>query len=498
MRLMSSGPGLPPEILTVAQMAEADRAAIRSGTPGSVLMERAGRAVAEAVSQRIPTGDVLVLAGPGNNGGDGFVAARHLARQGRQVAVGLLGSREALTGDAALAAARWSGEAYALDCGLVDRAAVIIDAVFGAGLSRALPASVIPLFERARARQIPSVAIDLPSGVDGDTGHAADGVLPARLTVTFHRLKPGHVLFPGRDLAGEIVLADLGIPASPPPGSVFLNGPLLWREEQRLPYWRSHKYTRGHVVVAGGPAQRAGAARLAGLAALRAGAGLVTVAVPADAVHAYVGREPKAIMIDSLADSGDWQDLMAASRVRTAVIGPGNGIGDVTRSRVAAAAKAGLRLVLDADALTSFVGRSDTLADLCAAAEAAVLTPHAGEFQRLFPELEGDRLTRTRTAARRTGATVVSKGPDTIVTRPDGRAIINANAPASLATAGSGDVLAGVIGGLLASGRDPMTAAAEAVWLHGEAARQFGPGLIADDLPDALPGALRRARGACA
>ncbi len=494
MRLMSSGPAWPPEILTVGQMAEADRAAVRLGTPGSVLMERAGRAVANAVNRRFPAGTVLVAAGPGNNGGDGFVAARHLARQGRDVCVALWGERQALTGDAAHAAARWLGNTQALDCRLVDGAAVVIDAVFGAGLSRALPDRVASLFGRAREQGKPSVAVDLPSGVDGDTGSASAGVLPARLTVTFHRLKPGHVLFPGRALAGEIVLADLGIPTGKAAAAALLNGPSLWLREQRAPDWRSHKYTRGPVAIVGGSARRAGAARLAGHAALRTGAGLVTIAVPEDAVSAYAG-DPKAIMIEPMAASGDLRALLARTRARVVVIGPGSGIGEATRSRVAAAAETGRRMVLDADALTSYVDRLDALAACCAAAEAAVLTPHAGEFRRLFPDLGGNRLTQARTAARRVGATVVSKGPDTVIAVPEGRVIVNANAPASLATAGSGDVLAGAIGGLLASGMEPWAAAAEGVWLHGEAARRFGPGLIADDLPGGLPGALRSAAG---
>ena len=212
MRLMSSDSALPAEILTVKETADADRSVIRSGTPGIVLMENAGRAVADAVDARCPSGTVAVLAGPGNNGGDGFVAARHLARRGRDVRLALFGAREALTGDAATAAARWAGEIHPFDRALIDGAATVVDAVFGAGLSRPLPAGVTSMFDAARARELPCIAVDLPSGVDGDTGSAAAGALPARATVTFHRLKPAHVLFPGRALAGEIVLADIGIP----------------------------------------------------------------------------------------------------------------------------------------------------------------------------------------------------------------------------------------------------------------------------------------------
>lgn len=492
MRLMSSGSGFPPEILTVGQVAAADRAAIRAGTPGSVLMENAGRAVADAMSSRFPAGPVLVLAGPGNNGGDGFVAARLLARNGREVRVALLGPREALTGDAALAAARWSGPVHPFEPDLPDGAAVVVDAVFGAGLSRPLPSGVVAMFSAVRARGLPSVAVDLPSGVHGDTGAESAGVLPAEVTVTFHRLKPAHVLFPGRALAGEVVLADIGIPASSVAGQALLNGPAVWREQVRRLDWRIHKYLRGHAVVVGGPPRRAGAARLAAHAALRAGAGLVTLAVPTEAVPAYAG-DPKALMLEPAAAPSRFREMLATAKTSVAVLGPGNGVGSATRSRVAIAAEAGLRLVLDADALTSFAGNTESLASHCATADAAVLTPHDGEFRRLFPDVDGDRITRARIAAELTGAVVVSKGADTVVASREGLAIVNGNAPAYLATAGSGDVLAGIIGGLLASGMGPVAAAAGGVWLHGEAAQGFGTGLIADDLLSRIPSALQSA-----
>lgn len=492
MRLMSSGPALPPEILTVDQMAVADRSAIRSGTPGIVLMENAGRVVAEAVHARCPGGAVAVLVGPGNNGGDGFVAARHLARHGRDVRLALFGAREALTGDAALAAARWTGGILPFDPALVDGVATVVDALFGAGLSRSLPADVVSMFDGARARELPCIAVDMPSGVDGNTGSASDGALPAQATVTFHRLKPAHVLFPGRALAGEIVLADIGIPKTAAAGTALLNGPGLWRGQLLRPDWRSHKYRRGHAVVVGGPPQRAGASRLSAHAALRAGAGLVTLAVPDGALGAYVG-DPKALMVVPAAEPEDLEALIAGSKVRAAVLGPGNGVGPATRNRVAVAAEAGLRLVLDADALTSFADEVDTLRALCATAGGAVLTPHDGEFHQLFPDVGGDRLTRARVAAARIGAVVVSKGPDTVVAGTAGETIVNANAPAYLATAGSGDVLAGIIGGLLATGMEPVAAAAAGVWLHGDAARGFGAGLIADDLLNRIPSAFQSA-----
>lgn len=494
MHLMSSGSVWPPEILTVEQMAAADHATIQGGRPGIVLMENAGRAVADNVAARFPDGPVTVLAGPGNNGGDGLVAARNLARFGRDVRVALFGNRDALAGDAARAMARWTGPTDVLGPGVLEETAVVVDAVFGAGLSRSLPDSVASSFEAARARGLPSVAVDLPSGVDGNTGAASAGVLAATTTVTFHRLKPAHVLFPGRALAGELVLADIGVTqgAGDEGLSALMNGPLLWRDQLPLLDWRTHKYARGHVIVVGGPAQRAGAARLAAHAALRAGAGLVTLAVPDSDVGAYTG-EPKAVMVEPVGNVARFEELVSDSRVTAVVLGPGNGVGDATRERVRVAARPHLALVLDADALTSFGGDADSLAALCKRARAAVLTPHEGEFRRLLPDVRGDRLSRARVAARRIGATMIHKGPDTVIVGPGGQAIINANAPPDLATAGSGDVLAGIVGGLLAGRMEPLAAASASVWLHGEAAAGCGRGLIADDLLIRIPEALHSA-----
>ncbi len=492
MRLMSSSTSLPPEILSLAQTAAADRAAVDAGRPVQALMESAGRAIAEVVAARFPQGQIAVLAGPGNNGGDGFVAARFLALRGRNVRLALLGNPEKLKGEAAHAAARWDGPIESLTREIIGGAQVVVDGIFGAGLSRSLPDVVIDTLNAVRERDLPVVAIDLPSGVNGDTGTAVEGVLPADATVTFHRLKPAHVLFPGRGLCGELVLADIGISDDAVATQTFLNGPVVWQEQVVRPDWRSHKYERGALVVVGGPIRRSGAARLAACAALRSGAGVVTMAVPSEAVKGYIGN-PRALMIEPVSELQEMRTLFEDGRIRAAVVGPGNGVGARTRSLVELAAAARLSVVLDADALTSFEHNAESFASFCRHAEAAVLTPHDGEFHRIFPDLRGDRLCRARAAAARTGAIVVSKGPDTVVAHPDGRTVINANAPETLATAGSGDVLAGIIGGLLATKMDPFSAAAAGVWLHGAAAQAHGSGLIADDLLTCLPEALRAA-----
>jgi NAD(P)H-hydrate epimerase len=483
------------ELLTVSEMAAADRTAIAGGVPGATLMENAGRAVAEQVQARFGRGTAVVLCGPGNNGGDGFVAARHLRDWGWTVRLGLLGSRDKLTGDAAYHAGLWEGPVEALSSDLLDGADVVVDALFGAGLSRPLEGTPRAVAQALNTRRIPTVAVDVPSGITGDDGQVLGEVaVQAACTVTFFRKKPGHLLLPGRQTCGPVVLADIGIPESVLPTAcartdgpaTFENGPALFAE--RWP-WRNpgdHKYRFGHALVVGG-ATATGAGRLACRAALRVGAGLVTAAVPADALAIYA-LDTAAVITAPLDDAETLDQLLADRRMNALLLGPGAGVGEATRSRALRLLATGRAVVLDADALTSFAGTADALA--AAAQGPTVLTPHEGEFARLFPDLAGDKLSRARIAARRTRATVVLKGADTVIAAPDGRAAINANAPADLATAGAGDVLAGLAVGALAQGLPAFEAACAAVWLHGEAAHAHGPGLIADDLPDRVPAAL--------
>jgi NAD(P)H-hydrate repair Nnr-like enzyme with NAD(P)H-hydrate dehydratase domain len=367
----------------------------------------------------------------------------------------------------------------------------------------------------------------VPSGLDGASGAIGSDCVQARETVTFFRLKPGHLLTPGRRACGRLRLTQIGIEdavlreIAP---ETFLNAPALWREAMPWPDETGHKYSRGHLVVASGPAIRTGAARLAARAGLRAGAGLVTVASPPGALAANAAHLT-AIMLRAVEGAGPWRELLADGRFSAVVLGPAFGVGAETRDVVGAilasvAPGEGRRfgLVLDADALTSFEARAADLAAMIAASGAqVVLTPHEGEFYRFFNAKEQTlvlysevrasasgadsgkggtpsdlpcKTDRARAAARATGAVVLLKGPDTVVASPDGRASIARNAPPTLATAGSGDVLAGIIGGLLAQGMAPFEAASCAVWLHGEAAHLFGPGLIAEDLPELLPRAL--------
>lgn len=483
------------ELLTVDDMGLADQLAMAGGIPGHVLMDRAGTAVTAAILARWSPRPVTVLCGPGNNGGDGFVIARRLAEAGWPVRVALLGERASLRGDAAAAAAAWTGPVELATPETLDGAALVVDALFGAGLSRPLDGLARALVKAMAGRAV--VAVDVPSGVHGDTG-AVLGVAPAAaLTVTFFRLKPGHLLLPGRALCGETVLADIGIPpalldAIRP--RTLVNGPALWGARHPWPRLDGHKYQRGHAVVLGG-ARMTGAGRLASRAALRAGAGLVTLACPPEAVLAY-SLGTAAVIVEPVAVDADFSALLADPRRNAVLLGPGAGTGPQTAARVLAALDAGKACVLDADALTAFTEAPASLLDRLTAS--CLLTPHEGEFARLFPaeaRVGGDKLTRARAAAARSGAVVLLKGADTVIAAPDGRAAINANAPPDLATAGAGDALAGIALGLLAQGMDAFDAACAAAWLHGEAATAVGPGLIADDLPDALPGVLRRLKG---
>lgn len=473
---------------TSAEMARADRAAVAAGIPGEALMEAAGAAVARHIEARFARAPVVVLCGPGNNGGDGFVVARYLAAAGWTVTLGLLGDRTALTGDAATMAARWPGSVEPASPGMLAARPLVVDALFGAGLSRPLDGTALALAAAMKACRV--VAVDIPSGVSGDTGEVLGDAAPAALTVTFFRRKPGHLLYPGRGLCGETVVADIGMPADVLAAigpHAFANAPGLWLDERPRMSPTAHKYARGHVLISGGTTLT-GAARLAARAAGRAGAGLVTVAADPVAVPVYAA-DAACVMVRPIAGPADFAELLDDPRRNVVLLGPGNGADAACAARVRAALDGGKACVLDADALVAF---ADMPGELFARLDArSVLTPHDGEFARLFPGIAGDRLVRARAAAALSGSVVLLKGADTVIAHPDGRAAINENAPPWLATAGAGDVLAGLIAGLRARGMSAFGAACAGAWLHGAAAHRFGPGLIADDLPDAVVPVLR-------
>jgi NAD(P)H-hydrate epimerase len=495
-------------LLSAEQMREADRRAIAGGVPGIELMRRAGRAVAEAASaMKPPPARILVLCGPGNNGGDGFVAAALLAEAGHQVVLASLVPVARLEGDAAIAAAGWAGSIQTLDEADPEAADLVVDALFGTGLARPLDGPAAAIVERVNRSRSPVLAVDVPSGLASDTGAAPGAVVEAVRTVTFACRKPGHLLEPGRTLCGRVEVAEIGIAPEILAASearAFANHPDLWSAALPRPVPGGHKYDRGHALVVSGGPSHTGAARMTARGALRAGAGLVTLVTSARALSVNAAHST-AVMLRVCDDADEFADLLTDDRYNAVALGPALGIGASTHAWVGAAMEADRATVLDADALTSFAGEASALLALTREGRErpVVLTPHDGEFKRLFAgrdepleearavAAEPSKLARARAAAALTGAIVVLKGSDTVVAAPDGRAAVNANGSPYLATAGSGDVLAGIIAGLLAQGMPGFEAACAAVWMHADAASRFGPGLIAEDLPEMLPAVWR-------
>lgn len=466
--------------------------AIAAGIAGIELMRNAGRGVAEAVARiTAPGSRVFVLAGTGNNGGDGLIAAQILSDRKFRVTVGIVGQTDRIGGDARTAFDEWTGTTRAATIDLIGQSDIVVDAIFGAGLTRDVTGDAAALIDALNTTGRPVVAVDLPSGIDGATGGVRGVAVRATCTVTFFRFKPGHFLLPGRLHCGTLELTQIGIPDTVikalAPRSCR-NGPDIWRKHYPRPEETGHKYARGHaIVLSGGPANT-GAARLAAHAALRSGAGLVTLASPPNALMVNAAHLT-AVMLKACRGSDDLEEILQDGRIRSVVLGPALGVSENTRDLVAAALRSDAACVVDADGLTSFADDPSALFDTIGARSAeTVLTPHEGEFARLFPDLRDDasKLERTHSAARRSGAIVVLKGADTVIAAPDGRTAINDNAPAFLATAGAGDVLAGILGGLCAQGMPAFEAAAAGVWMHGEAAMVCGPGMTAEDLDNGL------------
>ncbi len=486
-------------LLTPTEMSKADAATVRAGISSLTLMENAGSSVVAEIMRRWPLGAVTVLCGPGNNGGDGYVAARLLRERGWPVRVLSAGSGAARSGDALASAERWGEPVAEASPDLVQAGSLIVDALLGAGLARDIEGRMAAVIAAVNASGSTVIAVDMPTGIDGTTGAVRGVAIAASLTVSFCRKKPGHLLLPGRKHCGELVVADIGVPDSAVEraGSrLFENGPSLWRLPTRE--GADHKYDRGHAVVVSGGPWNSGAARLAAVAALRAGAGLVTVAARREALPVHAAHLTS-IMLKEIEDATALGKLLEDRRINVVVVGPGAGIGAETRMTSHVALASGVSVVLDADALTSFAEEPQELFTAISQlpARPVALTPHQGEFVRLFgnaPSATGSKVDRTRRAAALSGATIVLKGADTVVAVPAGCAVLNANAPPELATAGSGDVLAGLLAGLMAQRMPPLEAAAAAVWIHGEAANRLGPGLIAEDLPTVVPTVLKALR----
>lgn len=469
----------PQPIVTAAEMRALERAAIEGGTSAHILMRRAGEAAARAIQAFTGPAPTLVLCGPGNNGGDGYIVAHALREAGWPVRVAAVAPPA--TAEAAQAASIWGASVEAIDscCAL---AYVLVDALFGIGLTRPLAAPLAAELHRLASGAGVRVAIDVPSGVGSDDGALLGQPIDADLTVTFGALKPAHLLYPARRFAGRVITADIGLPEA---GATLT---AIVAPSFDSPPVASHKFSRGHVLVVGGPVHATGAARLAARTALRMGAGYVTLLAPAAAVLANAAQLTS-VVLRRADNAAAVEASFADPRATALAIGPALGTDQAAREKVLAALHVGKPVVLDADVFTLFADDPDAL--FTAIRGPAVMTPHEGEFRRLFGDLTGSKIERTQMAACRAGCVVLLKGPDSVIAEPSGRAAINGNASVWLGTAGSGDVLTGMIVSLLAQGRSAFDAACSAAWLHGDLGRRAGPGLIAEDLPDLVPAALR-------
>ncbi|MGE0281467.1 MAG: NAD(P)H-hydrate dehydratase [Rhizobiaceae bacterium] len=492
------------ELLTPMEMAEVDRRAVAAGPfDGYGLMLNAGRAVAAAVLQRFP--DVMkfdVLCGPGNNGGDGYIVAALLSEAGAAVDIWADGAPRGGS-DAERAAKECRLRARPLTEYEPRSGSLVVDALYGAGLSKPLAGAAARAIDKVTKLDLPVVAVDLPSGIAGETGAVLGAAFHAEMTVTFARKKPGHLLLPGRDFCGEVLVADIGIDRAIIDRlsvKTFENLPPLWLKCFPTPSTSTYKYTRGHVGVFSGGTTATGAARMAAMGAARAGAGAVTLLSPANAL-AVNAAHLTSVILRRTESMDDVLEYLQERKPQALIFGPGLGphekVGRFALDLLATLDGSPKTMVIDADGLTSLAKQGDALFETARRDNAPdiVLTPHEGEFARLFPVLAKDsllsKLEKTRRAAARSNCTIIFKGPDTVIASPDGRAAINSNGTPLLATAGSGDVLAGIIASLAAQGMPVFEAACAAVWIHAEAATRFGPGLIAEDLPMALLPVLR-------
>ena len=499
-------------LLTAAQMRAIEKQAMGSGqASGRALMERAGAGVVSALQEKWPDAahrfrKAVVLCGPGNNGGDGYVIARLLHEQGVEVSVLALAEPGDAAPDAQANATAWGkiGEVSGLDGNWTppNGPCLIIDALFGTGLTRPIQLPLTDWSQHAQQVGAPVIAVDLPSGLCSDSGRViGDQALRSDLTVTFHQPKLGHVLGQGPEVCGELVCADIGLlPEQDAPSFCTQIGA---PEPSQVLKRSGHKFAHGHALVLSGGAGKSGAARLSAMSALRIGAGLVTIGAD-NSSFAEVAHQITALMVAKIDSVSDLNRLLGDARYNALCLGPGLGL-DKSRAMVPNALAWARSTVLDADALSAFADNPQHLFD--ALHPQTVLTPHGGEFARLFPDLSAkmaataetgpafSKVDAVRLAAARAGCVLLLKGPDTVIAAPDGRAAINAavydqSAP-WLATAGSGDVLSGMICGLMARGHGPFDAARIGAWMHAECARRFGPGLIADDLPHMIPKVLK-------
>lgn len=480
----------PVALLTAEEARNADKAAIEASTSGETLMENAGRAIVDLIVQEYKPCNVLVVCGTGNNGGDGFVTARMLKEKNWNVTLASVGNTEDIKGDAKTAQNKWNmagGATRTFSKDLLGDAKLVVDAIFGTGLTRDVSDAGKEAIVAINASALPVVAVDVPSGIHTDSGAVMGSAIQASHTVTFVRPKPGHVLLPGKAHTGQLHVYDIGISGDKVKPKLYLNAPALWKHLLPLPKPDANKYSRGHTVVLGGPMQMTGASRLSAMAALRSGSGLVSIASSQDALPIYA-MTLTAVMTKQVDNASQLATLLEDARISALLVGPGAGVTEKTRETTLQALKSKKACVVDADALTIFQFNTKPLFD--AISGPTVLTPHEGEFERLFTT-KGVKTERAKEAAKQSGAVIVLKGNDTVIAAPDGRVSINANAPVWLATAGSGDVLAGIIAGLMGQGMPAYEAACAGAWIQGDVASRVGPGLIAEDLHSHMPATLK-------
>jgi ADP-dependent NAD(P)H-hydrate dehydratase / NAD(P)H-hydrate epimerase len=480
----------PVALLTAEESRVADKSAMESGTSGETLMENAGKAIVDLITQEHKPCSLLVVCGTGNNGGDGFVAARMLKDKGWQVTLASVGDVEEIKGDAKIARNKWNmagGATRTFSKDLLKESNLVVDALFGTGLTRDAEGAYKDAITAINESKLPVISIDMPSGIHADSGAIMGTAIRANHTVTFVRPKPGHVLLPGKAYTGELHVYDIGISGDKVKPNHFLNAPSLWRQVLPSPRPDSNKYSRGHSIVMGGGMTSTGAGRMAAMAALRAGSGLVSIVSEQQALPIYA-MTMTAVMTKQVDTLPELDKLLEDKRITAVLIGPGGGVTEKTREQTLQILKSKKPTVIDADALTIF--QFNTKPMFAAIGGPTVLTPHEGEFERLF-SVKGSKTERAKEAAKQSGAVIVLKGNDTVIASPDGRLSINANAPVWLATAGSGDVLAGIITGLMAQGMPAFEAACAGTWIQGEVANRFGPGLIAEDLNATMPSTLK-------
>lgn len=505
------------ELFSLNEMQRADALAIQSGISGLSLMEQAGNRVACKIEQICEGPSRLcILAGPGNNGGDAFVVARLLSRRAYKIDTFMFCLKDmqksCKESDAKKMQEKWvkeGGKLHSIEDlnalkESIDGSALIIDGIFGAGLSRNIEGPLIEIIERFNQANTPVLAIDVPTGMNGNTGQIMGAAIKADYTVSFHAPKQGHKLYPGKDICGKLYIENIGISERVTQNIApkqYENTPELWKACLKPRSAQSHKYNYGAVLVVAGDHTMRGASVLSSNAAIKAGAGLVTLALNKEEEGTVHPQSFAAIMHNVIPETSDekaWVELFAEKKITGALIGPGTSPSEETRQKCLALLKQNSRVLLDAGALTAFKGHRDALIEAIKARKETepkvILTPHEGEFKKLFPAFDlSDKVNAAREAARETQAIILIKGADTVIASPDGRVIINTNAPPTLATAGTGDVLAGIITAL-ASNKDNPTfeAAAAGVYIHAECANQISSELVADDLIGQIPMAKKK------